>query len=120
VSRENAFFVPVRASRAGTLSLRTGRLPSGERVGLAFTTQAALRLAFGPAQQFVHLAGPALTELLAPLGVGHFRIDPWRADAATPPAREPARLPQPVPQPGPDRPRPAGLNGHQGERRRAS
>ena len=26
------FFVPVRESKAGTLALRTGRLPSGERV----------------------------------------------------------------------------------------
>ena len=28
----NTFFVPVRESKAGTLALRTGRLPSGERV----------------------------------------------------------------------------------------
>ena len=89
MSKEQAFFVPVRTSRAGTLSLQTGRLPSGERVGLAFTSEAMLLLAFGPAQQFVHLAGPALTGLLAPLGIEQFRIDPWRADAATPRAREP-------------------------------
>ena len=87
---EQAFFVPVLTSRAGTLSVQTGRLPSGERVGLAFTSQASLLLAFGPPQQFVHLAGPALTGLLAPLGVKQFRIDLWRADAATPRAPEPA------------------------------
>ena len=45
------FFVPVRASKAGTLALRTGRLPSGERVGLAFTSEASLLLTMGSSQQ---------------------------------------------------------------------
>ena len=105
----STFFVPVRTSKAGTLSLQTGRLPSGERVGLAFTSEATLLLAFGPAQQFVHLAAPALIGLLAPLGINHFRIDPWRADAATPRTREPARIPQPAPQREPARLRPAAV-----------
>jgi hypothetical protein len=38
----NPSFVPVRVSEAGTLALRTGRLLSGQRVGLAFTSAAAL------------------------------------------------------------------------------
>ena len=36
------YVVPVRESQAGTLALRTGRLTSGERVGLAFTSEASL------------------------------------------------------------------------------
>jgi hypothetical protein len=70
------FFVPVRISKVGTLTLKIGRLRSGERVGLAFTTQAALALTFGPAQQWVRLDREALEEMLEPLGVEHIRIDP--------------------------------------------
>ena len=47
----NTFFVPVRLSSAGTLALRTGRLLCGQRVGLAFTSQAALLSTLGPAAQ---------------------------------------------------------------------
>ena len=36
-------FVPVRESGSGMLALRTGRLPSGQRVGLAFTSAASLK-----------------------------------------------------------------------------
>lgn len=39
------FFVPVHASQYGTLALLTGRLPSGQRIGLAFTSAASLRSA---------------------------------------------------------------------------
>jgi hypothetical protein len=70
------FFVPVRTSKAGTLALRTGRLESGERIGLAFTSDAALLLTMGPAQQWIQLDGQALTDMLAPLGVEHVRVDP--------------------------------------------
>jgi hypothetical protein len=63
---QHTFFVPVRAGQAGVLALRTGRLPSGERVGLAFTSETALSQTLGPAQQWVHLAAPALAAMLAP------------------------------------------------------
>jgi hypothetical protein len=72
----NAYLVPVRESALGTLALRTGRLPSGERTGLAFTSESALRLTLGPGQQWTCLSGPALTGMLAQLGVGQLRIDP--------------------------------------------
>ena len=72
----STFFVPVAASKAGTLALRTGRLRSGERVGLAFTSEASLLLALGPAQQWIHLGGYALRDMLAPLGVEQVRVDP--------------------------------------------
>jgi hypothetical protein len=72
----HVYLVPVRTSAANTLAVRTGRLPSGERVGLAFTSEARLLLTLGPAQEWIHLACDALRELLAPLGVRHVQVDP--------------------------------------------
>ena len=72
----HTFFVPVRTSKAGTLALQTGRLRSGERVGLAFTSEASLLLTLGPAQEWTHLGGQALKDMLLPLGVEQVRIDP--------------------------------------------
>ena len=78
------FFVPVRASQAGPLALLTGRLPSGQRIGLAFTSEASLLSALGPWQRWVRLCEGALRDMLIPLGVDHIRIDPR-------PVREAAR-----------------------------
>jgi SseB protein N-terminal domain len=80
----HTFFVPVQAGQAGALVLRTGRLPSGERVGLAFTSETALAQTLGPSQQWIQLAASALTDMLAPLGVDHIRIDPQRAAGSRP------------------------------------
>jgi hypothetical protein len=71
----NTYFVPVQASKAGMLVLRTGRLRSGERIGLAFTSEASLRLTLGPSR-WALLDGQALKDMLVPLGVEHVRIDP--------------------------------------------
>jgi hypothetical protein len=57
------YFVPVRESQAGTLALRTGRLTSGQRVGLAFTSEASLLLTMGPFQQWVRLAAEPLRDM---------------------------------------------------------
>jgi hypothetical protein len=84
------YFVPVRESQAGTLALRTGRLVSGERVGLAFTSEASLLLTMGPFQHWVRLADEPLRDMLAPLGVQCVRIDPRPASEL-----RPAGLPQP-------------------------
>jgi hypothetical protein len=72
----DTFLVPVRTSTAGTLALRTGRLLTGERVGLAFTSEASLLLAMGPSQQWARLGYLAMRDMLAPLGIKHVRIDP--------------------------------------------
>ena len=69
-------FVPVRSSQAGTLALQTGRLLSGERVGLAFTSEASLLLTLGPSQQWIRLDAETLLDMLQPLGVEHVRVDP--------------------------------------------
>jgi hypothetical protein len=75
-SVRHTFFVPARTSKAGTLALQTGRLLTGERVGLAFTSEASLLLTLGPSQQWIRLDGGALKDMLAPLGVEHVRVDP--------------------------------------------
>jgi hypothetical protein len=84
------FFVPVRTSRAGTLALQTGRLLTGERIGLAFTSEASLLLTLGPSQQWIRLDRGAMKDMLTPLGVEHVRVDPRPAGelAAGGPPRE--------------------------------
>jgi hypothetical protein len=72
----DTFFVPVRESRAGTLALQTGRLRSGERVGLAFSTEGSLLLTMGSPRRWVRLGGQALRDMLAPLGVRQVLVDP--------------------------------------------
>ena len=90
------YLVPVRDSKAGTLALQTGRLISGERVGLAFTSEASLLMTLGASQRWIWLAPRALRAMLAPLGVIRIRVDPrpiaeLRAERPAPP-----RLPGPV------------------------
>jgi hypothetical protein len=69
-------FCPVTPGPAGTLAVRIGRLASGQRTGLAFTSPAALRAALGAGQPWIRLSEPTLRELLAPLGVHQIRLDP--------------------------------------------
>ena len=52
------FFVPVHPSQCGTVALLTGRLPSGQRIGLAFTSESSLLSALGPWQQWVGSVSP--------------------------------------------------------------
>ncbi|HSZ40466.1 MAG TPA: SAV_915 family protein [Trebonia sp.] len=70
------FLVPVRSGPGASYTLRTGRLVTGERTGLAFTSEATLLLALGPSQQWVRLSGHALRNMLVPLGITHVRVDP--------------------------------------------
>ena len=58
------------------MTLRCGRLPGGERVGIAFTTEAALAEVMGPAQPWIHLHERALRSMLAPLGVTRLQVNP--------------------------------------------
>lgn len=78
VSMERMLLVPVQASKTGALAVRIGRLPSGERVGLAFTSESAVTQMLGPSQQWIHLAARTLAALLAPLGVEQITVDPGR------------------------------------------
>jgi hypothetical protein len=93
----HAYFVPVHSATSpqeGTLALRTGRLLSGERIGLAFTCEASLLLTLGPCQEWIRLDEEALLDMLTPLGVEHIRVDP------RPAAELEARNAGPVDRPG--------------------
>lgn len=90
------YLVPVRESKAGTLALQTGQLISGERVGLAFTSEASLLLTLGPAQRWIWLAPGALRTMLAPLGVTGVRVDPRPVAELGARGRSSDRLPDPV------------------------
>ena len=103
------FFVPVRKSKAGTLALQTGRLGSGERVGLAFTSQASLLLTLGPSQEWTRLGIRALKDMLLPLGVGQVRVDPRPIAELAKASRPPARTPAPRARRRGGRPRQPGL-----------
>ena len=72
----HTLYVPVRMSETGVLTLRTGRLESGERIGLAFTSEEALSRTLGPAQQWASLGEEPLRDMLEPLGVRQLRVDP--------------------------------------------
>ena len=68
-------FVPVRESGSGMLALRTGRLPSGQRVGLAFTSAASLLAELGPGQPWIRLHEDAMRGMLGPAGIDEIRVD---------------------------------------------
>ncbi len=93
-------FVPVRASALDTLALRTGRLPSGPRVGLAFTSEASLRSALGAGQPWIRLDEDAIRAMLTPLGIAQIRVDACLpAPASTRPALAPTAIPAAAPPP---------------------
>ena len=68
-------FVPVRESGSGMLALRTGRLPSGQRVGLAFTSATSLLSELGPGQPWIRLHEDAMRDMLGPAGIDEIRVD---------------------------------------------
>ncbi|WP_285626288.1 SAV_915 family protein [Actinoallomurus iriomotensis] len=82
MSETGLMVVPVR-SGSGMVSLRCGRLPNGERVGIAFTTEARLVEAMGAGQAWIRLHERAMRAMLAPLGVTRLQVDP-RVVATTP------------------------------------
>lgn len=87
----HTLYVPVRMSEAGVLTLRTGRLESGERTGLAFTSKDALSRTLGSAQQWASLGEEPLRDMLAPLGIRRLRVDPLPSGPPGPPGGLPGR-----------------------------
>jgi hypothetical protein len=75
--------VPVKTG-SGTACLRCGRLPDGERVGIAFTTGTRLARAMGAGQPWIYLSGMAMRDMLAPLGVTRIQVDPGLIAASLP------------------------------------
>jgi len=85
--------VPVRSGRCGSTAVRTGRLPDGRRVGLAFTCEAALAAVFGPEQSWIPLNARVARFMFAEAGAEETRVD------AVPFAPAPVPAPLPIPRP---------------------
>lgn len=83
VSASKLLVVPVHTG-PGMASLRCGRLPGGERVGIAFTSQAGLAEVMGAGQPWIRLSAPAMRDMLAPLGVTRIQVDPGVIAAGRP------------------------------------
>jgi hypothetical protein len=63
------------------------------RVGLAFTSEAALLLTLGPCQHWIRLDADTLRDMLAPLRVTSIRVDPRPVAELRPLRRQPAASP---------------------------
>lgn len=72
-------YVPVHTGASGTVTIQAGHLPSGQAVGLGFTSPTRLAMVFGPQRPWIKLHLSALHEMLEPLGITLVRIDPLRA-----------------------------------------
>lgn len=83
VSASRPLVVPVHAG-PGMAGLRCGRLPGGERVGIAFTSQASLAEVMGAGQPWIRLSAAAMRDMLAPLGVTRIQVDPGVIAAGRP------------------------------------
>lgn len=70
--------VPVSGSES--VSLRSGRLPTGERVGIAFSTESRLRQDMGAGQRWILIGEPALKAMPAPLGIDRVQVDRAQVD----------------------------------------
>ena len=67
--------VPVRHSPFGTLTPMTARQRNGARVGIAYSSIAALE-AVQPNREWIRLSEAALHALLSPLGIRTIQVDP--------------------------------------------
>jgi hypothetical protein len=67
--------VPVRAG-SGVAALQCGQLPTGERVGIAFTSVDRLARVMGPGQAWIQIDVRAVQVMLAPVVVTRIQVDP--------------------------------------------
>jgi hypothetical protein len=72
---DTTVLVPVRVGRCGAIAVRTGRLPDGQRVGLAFSNPAALAEVFGSDQGWISLNPRMARQMLAEAGAAEMRVD---------------------------------------------
>ncbi|MBS2538931.1 hypothetical protein KGQ20_39910 [Catenulispora sp. NF23] len=93
--------VPVRPGRCGSIAVRTGRLPDGRRIGLAFTCEAALAAVFGPEQKWIPLNARVARWMFAEAGAEETRVDaiPFVPAPAAGPLATPVPAPLPTPRP---------------------
>jgi hypothetical protein len=67
--------VPVR-TRSGMAAIQCVRLPTGQPVGVAFTSESRLASVMGAGQPWILLSQAAMKELLEPIGVTRIQVDP--------------------------------------------
>jgi hypothetical protein len=72
---DQLLMVPVRFGRCGSVAVRTGRLDTGERVGLVFTSAPALAQVFGSEQAWIPLNGGVARQMFEQAGAVQMRID---------------------------------------------
>ncbi|MER7888545.1 SAV_915 family protein [Micromonospora sp. NPDC094482] len=73
----DTWVVPVReVPGRQAMTVRTARLPQGQRVGLAFTGPEKLVGAMGADQPWTRLCESALRAMLKPLGIDRIQLDP--------------------------------------------
>ncbi|MFJ8581023.1 SAV_915 family protein [Micromonospora sp. NPDC093277] len=90
------YIIPVRTVPGRqSLTIRTGRLPQGQRVGLAFTTTDKLANTLGANQPWTRLCESALRTMLAPLGIHRIQVDPALAENLVWPGCGPVSLQTP-------------------------
>jgi hypothetical protein len=75
MNRTGLLVVPVLTG-PGAASIQCGRLPTGQPVGIAFTSEARLAEVMGAGRPWIHLSEPAIKEMLLPLGVTRIQVDP--------------------------------------------
>ncbi|WP_141907738.1 SAV_915 family protein [Micromonospora sp. A202] len=92
------YAVPVRdlPGRLGVRTVRTGRSPQGQQVGIAFTRPELLVTAMGADQQWEELCESALRGMLRPLGIEVIQVDPLLVA----PPLEPKTVARPIDAPG--------------------
>ncbi|MFC9693065.1 SAV_915 family protein [Kribbella sp. NPDC056951] len=75
------WYVPVHPAGGVGCTLQTGHLPTGQRVGIAFTTLTHLQTACGPHQEYLRTTEPALREALHQLNVTRIQLNPLQVVA---------------------------------------
>lgn len=68
--------VPIHQRNTDAVVVMTGRTPTGQRVGIAFTDVEHLVSAMGRSQAWMHLSETGLRGMLAPLGFRRIQVDP--------------------------------------------
>jgi hypothetical protein len=74
--------VPVAVCSASVVAIRTARLPSGERVGLGFTSEARLAGVLGTGHAWILIHLEPLRAMLMPRGITQVVVDPLRCGPA--------------------------------------
>jgi hypothetical protein len=87
--------VPIYDSKSDAIVIMTGRTPTGQPVGIAFTDVEHLINAMGRSQAWMHLSEVGLRGMLAPLGFRRIQVDPLLVGPEVPSA--PALATEPAP-----------------------